>query len=210
MLKFFKKLKKDKRGITLMEMVVAVAVFSVVIMMATDLYFVAQQSERKTTAIQKVQSDARYSLEAIAREIRVDKIDYQYYSNLTNQAEDTLSLFDSDGCRILFRRSLDSSGICQGMDSCLAVGLPPRNNGVCDNNLTHIVWTSLTPKNIIVDILHFYISPTVDPFAENSEINEQPRVTIVFTSHNFSAASRPEDEKSLTIQTTVSSRFYGK
>jgi prepilin-type N-terminal cleavage/methylation domain-containing protein len=199
MFKVFKKIKKDQRGISLMEMVVAVAVFSVVIMMAMDLYFIAQKAQRKTTAIQKVQSDARYSLEAMAREIRVDKIDYKYYVDkeidLTSDLS-TLALRDNKDESIIFAKSSDPD-VCGSDVDCLAV--------LINNNEP---WYSLTPNNIEVKNLKFYISPSSDPFAEDLTINEQPRVTIVFNSQNV--ANRPEDERSLIIQTTVSSRFYGK
>jgi len=218
MFNFFDQLRKDKKGVSLMEAMVTVAVFSIVIVVAMDLYFVATRSQRKVTAMQKVQSDARFSLEAMAREIRVGRVNYTplpfdlsggpsgspspVYGNPT----DTLELIDEDGCRVSFK-IVNEHDICQQLgsdNSCLAVGLEQAGiDNPCGTDDNTMGYVSMTPKNIYVDRLDFYIS--ANPGSEN---NKQSWVTIVFASHNIS--SRPEDQKSLILQTTASSRYYGR
>lgn len=202
MINLLKKINNDHRGISLMELVVVVAVFSLVMVIAMDLYFAAHKSERKIVAIQKVQSDARYSMEAIAREVRVEKIDYSYYSDgqLTAQPfVDVLALRDEDNKPVIFKKMVDTIAGCTATLPCLGVKIGDDGD-----------WQRMTPKNIAVDKLDFYISPTADPFDASATIKEQPRVTIVFGSHNIAPNSSPEDQKNLILQTTASSRNYSQ
>jgi len=192
----FYKINKNESGFTLMEMLIAVAVFSVVITVSLDLYFVAQKAQHKTTAIQRVQSDARYSIEAMAREIRTDKIDY---SMAIGNPSSSLSLVDVDGQSIVFRK-IDDETIA-GCSLVPCIGLKVGSSGS---------WLKLTPEKIKVIDLKFFIYPTTDPFA-TGVIGEQPRVTILLTVQNQpSATVADQDARSITLQTTVSSRYYGK
>lgn len=66
-------------GFTLMEIVVVLAVFSTTALMATDLFLSVTRVQRQVRGVQAVQSDARFALEAMAKEARNGTIDYGYY-----------------------------------------------------------------------------------------------------------------------------------
>lgn len=188
----------SKKGFTLVEMLIVLAIFSVVTVVIVDIFMMASKAQRRTLAVQKIQSDAQYSLEAMAREIRMDMIDYDYYGGtITAAPSPILALRDQDDNQIIFKK--DSDNCPPAGTSCLIVSI--------DGGTT---WESITSQGINVLDLKFYISPDVDPFVMNTgytyDANMQPRVTIVLTTKGF--LGRPEEQQTVSLQTTVSNRIY--
>lgn len=66
-----RKRKTSLTGFTLMELVVALAVFSVVIAITMTIFSWVTQGQRKIIALQNVQENTRYVTEAMAKEIRM-------------------------------------------------------------------------------------------------------------------------------------------
>lgn len=71
----------NKTGFTLIELIVAVAVFALVITAAVSLLTIAVRSQRRALAIQNIQDNGRHLIGFIAKEIRMSKI-----NNLDGQA----------------------------------------------------------------------------------------------------------------------------
>jgi len=69
---------------------------------------------------------------------------------------------------------------------------------------------SISSKDIVVENLSFLISPTQDPhhFYELEKIQTQPTITITLTTHIESGLFPNGQSASITLQTTVSSRYY--
>lgn len=65
---------KDKKGFTLVELIVGVAIFSLVIMVAVSLFTAVLRSQRKSIAIQNIQDNGRYLIGFVAKEIRMSEI----------------------------------------------------------------------------------------------------------------------------------------
>ncbi len=63
----------SKSGFTLMELLVASAVFSLVIIIAVGLLTAAIRNQRKSIAIQNVQDNGRYLIGFMAKEIRMSE-----------------------------------------------------------------------------------------------------------------------------------------
>lgn len=188
----------NKKGFTLVEMMVVLAIFSVATVVVVDIFMMASRAERRTLAIQKIQSDARYSLEAMAREIKMDMIDYDYYGGTINEVPSgTLALRDQDDNQIIFKKS--SENCPAGTTNCLVVSVDGGTN-----------WESVTTKGIDILDLKFYIDPAVDPFRPNAGFtynsDNQPKVTIVFVAHGV--GGRPDEQQTVYLQTTVSNRIY--
>lgn len=68
------------RGYTLIELIVSMTIFSVVIVIAVGAFVRVQHVSQKTTAQRRVEQDARFNLEQLARQIRSSKIDYNFYT----------------------------------------------------------------------------------------------------------------------------------
>lgn len=189
----------NKKGFTLVEMMVVLAIFSMATVVIVDIFMMASKAQRRTLAIEKVQSDARYSMEAIFREVKMDMIDYGWagYAGGITLPEDALALRDADDNSVIFKKSADDCPV--GTAACLAVSL--------DGGLT---WASITSEGNNVEDLKFYIDPAVDPFLMNAghvyDSDNQPRVTIALTTKGI--GGRAEEQQTIYLQTTVSGRIY--
>lgn len=189
----------NKKGFTLVEMMVVLAIFSVATVVIVDIFMMAGKAQRRTLAIEKIQSDARYSLEAISKEIKMDMIDYGWagYVGGITLPEDALALLDADNNSIIFKKSADNCPA--GTAQCLTVSLDGGGS-----------WASITSEGNNVEDLKFYIDPPVDPFAMNAgniyDSDNQPRVTVVLATKGI--GGRVEEQQTIYLQTTVSSRIY--
>lgn len=189
----------NRRGFTLVEMMIVLAIFSVTTVVIVDIFMMASKASRRTLAIERVQSDARYSLEAVAREIRMDMIYYDWsgYAGGIAAPEDELALKDADDNLIIFKKSVNDCP--SGTTNCLVVSL--------DGGVT---WASITSKGNNVEDLKFYIDPAVDPFKVNEQYtynsDNQPRVTIVLVTKGV--GGRPDEQQTIYLQTTISNRIY--
>jgi prepilin-type N-terminal cleavage/methylation domain-containing protein len=65
-----KKLRKNNKGMTLLEMIVALGIFSIFMLSATAIFQSVVESQRTSFAGQNAQESMRYALEVMAREIR--------------------------------------------------------------------------------------------------------------------------------------------
>jgi hypothetical protein len=167
----------------------------------TDIFLLSQRAQNKLVGETKIQADARFVMEVLAREIRMNMIDYAAIDPADQADPLTLTylpLRDLEGNTLMFIATSSSSGICEtGATNCLAV---KRNNST---------WASITPSGVNVVSAKFNIYPNQDPFqviANNYGANSQPRVTIILTTENIK--SRDGEGNIQYLQTTVSSRVY--
>lgn len=181
---------KDQRGFTIVEMLVTMAIFTTALTTLANIFLYTNRSARKTQAVQQSQTDARFALEVIAQQVRRSSIDYTYYGGtIAANPQVVLALLDSSGNHIQFRRAVSGgNGIIQ----------VSQDNGA--------VWTDLTPNDISVSTLAFYLSPSTDPFAASPTANTQPLVTVAMSTINTSVEGATLAPSYL--QTTLSSRQY--
>jgi prepilin-type N-terminal cleavage/methylation domain-containing protein len=191
----------NELGFTLMEIVVGLAVFSIALISLTDIFLLSQRTQNKLVGETRIQADARFVMEVLAREIRMNTINYEAVDS--GDLADPLilpylPLKDLEGNTLMFIATSSDSGICEaGATNCLAV---KRNNSA---------WASITPRGVNVISAKFYIYPATDPFStadNNFGPASQPRVTIVMTSENIN--TRAGENNTQYLQTTVSSRVY--
>ncbi len=194
----------DNKGFTLMEVVVAMALFVVAVVLLVDIFTVTQKTQIKLSGKTRVQADARYVMEIIARYARNYRIDYDYIVNREGgepiPAQLTyLPLRDEADNLILFESSTSANVCPSGVSECLAI---QRNNSA---------WASITPAGVNIQSISFFISPRQDPFtidltAGGYKSDNQPKVTIILISE--STAVREGEKETNYLQTTVSSRVY--
>lgn len=179
--------KIDHSGFTLIELLVTLAIFAGALTAAANIFLYTQRAQRRTENIQATQTDARFALEVMSQEIRHSNIDYAFYGGAIGVGpQGTLALSGSDGTRLQFHRIVSAGrGLVQ-------VSL--------DAGAT---WIDLTPTDVSVSSLAFYLSPPTDPFAPNPSSNQPPLVTIVMRT----TGTRPEATPTF-VQTTVSARQY--
>ncbi|OJI07844.1 hypothetical protein BK004_00135 [bacterium CG10_46_32] len=181
----------NSAGFTLVEIVVAIAIFVSAITAVSAIFTYSNRSQRTTLAISETQGDARFALEVIAQQIRRGSIDYadaQYGGSISSNPQDVLVLRDVLDNQVWFRRT--TSG----------------DRGIVEMSEDGLLWVDLTPPTVSVDVLRFYISPSTDPFLASPATNQQPLVTITMVSS--STAVGTETIIPTYLQTTVSSRQY--
>jgi prepilin-type N-terminal cleavage/methylation domain-containing protein len=193
-------------GFTLLEMLIVLGLFAIVMVAASDIFLMANRTQRKTLNLERVQADARYAIETIVREVRGGAIDYPWYELASSVgipeegAIDTLAVIDEQGDRIRFFQS-QTAEECVGIDSqsCLLVSL---NGGTPQ---------VITPSGVNVFRVAFYIRPVVDPYrfdllTGDYAADVQPRVTISLV---LESTATDETERAIVhLQTTASSRNF--
>ena len=66
--------KKEKKGFTLVELLIGMVVFSLAIGIAVNLFAASLRNQRKSIAIQNVQDNGRYLMSFVAKEVRMSEI----------------------------------------------------------------------------------------------------------------------------------------
>jgi prepilin-type N-terminal cleavage/methylation domain len=194
-----------RRGFTLIEALITMAIFSVMMIAFSDIYTQNMRYARQIIVRAKLQADARASLEALARAIRVSNIDYSYYAGtLPAQPMTTLALVNprtGDNSRIWLDAT--PSECYNDGNSCI--------NVTTDNGLT---WAPLSPKGVSLDNLKFYVTPSRDPYNFNQSTGQydssaQPVITIVAKFHGQGlSATDTAGQWVYALQTTVTPRLY--
>ncbi len=224
---------KSREGFTLIEMLIAISIFSLVLIVATNIYVTINNSQRKVVTMQKIQDDTRFLFEAMAQEIRLGSINYDFYeSNGINLHPDPalggldnyiLAIDNQAGEEVFFRRSADSKVLY-----CII-------NDLNDCDLSEdALWQSVTPDGVEILDLRFAISPSADPFIETTTVscainedcdlgyacnttdniceyysdggNFQPKVKFVMSSRGL--GTNLADESEILMQTIISTRIF--
>lgn len=190
-------------GFTLMELVVVMGIFSMVVVAASDIFLLASTAQRKVFDLERIQADARFTMEAITREVRAGGIDYGYYEGRADPVsvpERELALVDSNNTHLVFYRSEDP-GDCVDQNSapCLVVRIESGDS------------VPITPRDVVVRTASFYIAPATDPTKFTVETgtydtDQHPRVTVVLVLE--ASAGRAARRALVSFQTTVASRIY--
>ncbi|MFH1226193.1 MAG: prepilin-type N-terminal cleavage/methylation domain-containing protein [bacterium] len=196
------KAKLGNNGFTLLEMVVAVAIFIILALLVTDIFLITTKSHRQTMEMQKVLGDARFAMETMAREIRMDSIsqqdidDYYGWPGIENP-EELLPLRDIYGSLVIFKKG--SGGQCPDNESspCLLMGKDIDGDG-------SVEWNSITPAGVKLLHLNFYITP----FSGSGSRLDQLSVTIIFASRTSQPIAGTGVPESIYLQTVATSRVY--
>ncbi len=172
--------KRLVAGFTLIESMVAVAIFALLIVSATDIFLSIIRSQRNTLSSKNAQESVSYALEVMTKELRMAKID-----DGTCGAAESVYAVTEDGEQIKFRNY---------QDVCVTYSLEQGRLKIRRNNKE----AYMTPDNIVISRLNFQ--------ANNLDIiNQQPLITIRFVLNYLNTET---GQQSLQVQTSVSSRFY--
>ncbi len=175
------KIIKNNKGTTLLEMIVALGIFSVFILSAAAIFQLIVGSQRSAFASQNMQESMRYALEVMAREIRMAQKPAGGCGSLadvyeTNVSNGQLYLKNKDGqCVIYF---VDA-------DNRLRIS---RDGGSTSD--------FITPDEVKVDNISFKIYDTG---------NVQPKVVLMM---DLEVIGKELHKQKMKIQTTISSRYY--
>lgn len=202
--------RKNCKGFTLLEMIVAVGIFSIVAVLASGSAFLFHHLQRKAINAQNVHDNIRFALDTMAREIRTGDIFCD--SSLSTPCVEADPVPDgTDDCdfdagnmggcaQFAFRESLT------GMpDPTIAYRLheniPLGIQGAIQKRIGSGSWYYITDPKRTISRLRFYASGiSGDPLD-----TEQERITIVVEVESAYLA-KPGEESKLLLQTTVTKR----
>lgn len=192
---------QEHPGFTLLEMVIAIGIFSLAVVVLLQIFLTTSRAQQKSSVVLDTQAQARYALEVISRQIREGYIDYSYYTSPLpdanadgiSDAQSELALVDLNNQQTIFKLS---SLNC------------PKDSSPCLKMTSAGVDYNLSGQGLKVLNLGFYISPTTDPFVPDFKpsFGNQPKVTV--TMGLQSVGNKPELQATAFLQTTISSRYY--
>jgi prepilin-type N-terminal cleavage/methylation domain-containing protein len=223
-----KNFTKNKKGFTLLELLISTAIFAITVVIGVDLFFTIVKVQKRTNFIQTIQVDARNNLEDMARLVRTGVIDYDYYADPdgdpatvnpitldklydNTDANKLLVIRDQDNNQYFFERiKVGTRGVIK---SCV-VNLQSSDaaNKCYSTRLSnHAGWEVVTPTDIDVEKFLIWVKPLVNPFKLDDTTadylsDEQPLVTIVLKTSTV--IKTPPYAFTSNLQTTVSSRQY--
>jgi prepilin-type N-terminal cleavage/methylation domain-containing protein len=195
----------NQKGTTLLELMVAVAIFSVLILMVTNIFKAVVDGQRSSLAAQNTQESMRFVMETMSKAIRQAQ-------SLANSTE---CRFPGGSAAVNKVYNIDSTHNLGGANSDI---LYFKNKGgdciyyFTANDVLYIASATppvvgipeifpLTPDEIKVSELDFDV---VDD-AIGAFHSVQPRVTFKM---KVEFIGKPEHKQTMYLQTTVSSRHY--
>ncbi len=137
-------------GFTLIELLIVTAVFSIVALVATTIITRVQSTQREILGRQRVVGDGRYILETLARTVRQNFLNYDYYAaNSGANPQTVLATKDQSNVETCYLVSNSKIQIISGSNVTNCTGATPAD---------------ITPADLNVVDFHIYISPRSDPF----------------------------------------------
>ncbi|MEK9209385.1 MAG: type II secretion system protein [Patescibacteria group bacterium] len=199
-----------KRGFTLFEMIVAIGVFSIIVVISLGSVLTISNAQKKAASFRVVQDNLNFALETMAKSIRVG-FDYYCYDDPTPASNPLIGDYDysdpndcsinnSTGGNVFIFKAIDEDG----SETTKAYRINKTQNGTrieaasseTDDSETDD-FIPLTGNDIEITRGVFYVS------GSGSGDPEQPRVTIVLTG---TAGKAGKIQSEANVQTTISQR----
>ncbi|MGB9743397.1 MAG: PulJ/GspJ family protein [Minisyncoccales bacterium] len=177
--------QKNKKGFTLVEMLVALAIFGLLAGAFTGFMMSAIQAQRRILTTQQLFNNASYVLEYMSRTIRMAKKDVDGKCTGIEGRN-----YSTDGSSLTF--------LHYQQQECQKFFL---ENGVLKEQRTNLTDNSTSTNNLTPDnfkVTEFTVTVSGD------ETNSQPKVTLKLTIQG--KEEKPELQPKLTLQTSISQR----
>lgn len=176
---------KAKTGFTIVELVVAAALFATIVTVAVNLFVLTLRQPLTEVDNQHLQEEIDFVFEGLASNLSDLTIDYDEYAATITNPQATLYLHGDTqevyitlvGGQIMFTNTTT------GLSSPL---------------------TSLNNDDVEIDTLSFYIYPQSDPADVTNNVNYQPAVVMRIAGHSVKQTQRTFQAQSfLTLRTYV-------
>ncbi|MBI5405195.1 MAG: prepilin-type N-terminal cleavage/methylation domain-containing protein [Candidatus Kerfeldbacteria bacterium] len=154
----------NRRGFTLLEIVVAASLFSIVMLTATGLFVATTRTQKRVQSLTKVQGDARFIVESVAQSVRIDGIDYTTMTPPSTALVYGVKLItkNATGDRTFYR--LYQNGTRPVIGACVRLATDVATKCTPTSNLDISGYTDITPASISVTTFNVTIAPDSDPF----------------------------------------------
>jgi len=182
------------RGFSLIEVIISVALFSVIILSTTEIFKMVIDSQRSALATQNVQESLKYFLEVIGKEIRMAQKNTGVCSGIPSDDVYVVSN-NAYGSTLYFKNYYNQ---------CVTYSLAPDPVATTTqrfqiSRLTGSVPATdfISPAKIRIDSLFFILASEAS--------TTQPAITLNLRAH---ALGKEEFKSEMDIQTTMTSRYY--
>ncbi len=188
----------NQKGFTLMEIVVATAIFAGTVTLMLDLFGTALKTNRRVQALRQVTQGTRTFTEVLTRQIRNGRIDYQSTnvncasSNYASANNQSLAIINASEEKICFYYSASDQSVYMSKTSGSATfveAINPSNFTIKATTFRFIVRPSTNAK------------PSGPPYP-----GVQPVVTI--TAEFMVSLNATETPTTIPYQTTISTDVY--
>lgn len=198
--------RNDQRGFTLLELLIASSIFTTALIIAVSLFSSVMRSQQRIHTYTKLQGDARFVIEQIARSIRLDSIDYEWQDNI-KIPDDQIATLDTNGIRRVYRsyfKGNNGTYACSGdagVENIWVIGVCEQDTKTQSDDWCrwpadrepwrcgpHTHFTQLTPDNITIDDFFAFITPGSDPNKPPPTKNED-----CATGHEFRSTEDPRE-----------------
>jgi prepilin-type N-terminal cleavage/methylation domain-containing protein len=173
----------NKRGVTLLELMVSVSLFAITIVMASTAFQSVVKSQREAIASQEMQENMRYTFERLGKEIRTAQKD------ATGSCIPSGRIYWTNGTKLMFLNYRNKC-VCYYLDS----GRFYVSDKTCESSPNTL---PLTPAKITVSNLAFQVT--------DSNPVTQASVTMKMHINVFLQGTINEN---IDMQTSLSSRYY--
>ncbi len=172
---------KQQQGFTLMETIVALGVFSFLVLATLGMFASSVKGQRAALAQSKIEREAQLLVGVMTKRIRASRVNYALYPGGTVPSDpDYLYLIDSSGGDVRFR----------------------LNNNAIEVKIDGGEYLPISRDDVDVSLLRFFVDPTTDPFTSFGDVPDtQPRVTVVFT-----LVSTGNNQATVTVQQSIPQR----
>lgn len=174
------------KGFTLAELLVTMVIFVAVISAVIAIFGRVLEQQRRTFTLQNVQDNARYALEAIAREVRMADVLTPDIGDPQAGGFEQLEIINYKGEEVVFRWFYNE---------------PYKQFKVSrDDGAT---FTPLTSEDVEITNFQFYVRKCT---TGEDPIEVQPRVTVSISIRSADPLYKAKTE--MYLATTVSTRMY--
>ncbi len=157
--------KRTQGGFTLLELLVAMAVFMIIATAALGIYSFSLKAYQRSIEASRMQGEMVLIMEVLTKRIRSSQVNYTWYGGSVDCPQDpkecsTLALIDQDGVNYFIRAENGNVEIDAGGTG------------------TYRVFNS---SRVAVTGLRFSIFPVNNPFSPSTPPTSQPRVVVNLT-----------------------------
>lgn len=181
-----------------MEVLVVVAIFSMVVVAIVNLFLLASRAQKKMETRERMQTAGQAIMDRITRDIRLSGVDYGVYAQNGDDLSQPRNVLHIGGQSRSYQEV--ASGCPNAVSTpCLAVTQTDPAGTV--------VTESMTPAGVILEQFSVWVTPEADPYtplpAGGFAADVPTTVTVLLRLRLVGG-----DAAELQMQTTVTSRLY--
>ncbi len=200
MLKYYKSLQNNKEGYTLVEMLVATALFVTVVVILIDIIILFVRDNDNDVDQRQLENDVAFVMEEAQRNFRQVFINYDHPSFSASNPVDILYMVDSNGIEGMI-------GLGSHPDIA-PYGTDPERLYVVTLDGSPTQASPLTDATTHINRLEFFIYPNANPYELLPGVpatNYQQTIGMYIEAEDID-----NTEVSVTAQTLITSRYYGR